>query len=649
VVVSEAVELIGTVERQRGRLVLYALSRADGPTDDFVVHALRAIRPLAERIVIIAPSGTSDANRLLLEQCADDLLISPWGQFENRAYPWTIERIAGASESFEEIVLTGDAWFGPMNDLEPVIWRMASTSLDAWAMVENAQGQPEAFPDAGFPACEKPWIWTSVRRSVVASAQWTQYWDAPRTPAERVAQEDGFIAHLRARGRRASHAFPAAEYPSADPAFYTPTLLIDDGCPTLARDVFAAYPPFLDRFAVIGREILAHVERQGFPVPLIHQNLVRTVPSKALATNIGLLEVLSDRDVTYDVARPLRIAAVVHVSDLGGVDEILQRLSFLPDAYDLYLTTTDGKRATQLTRTVEGRPDPARKSVDVRVTPASRGRDMSDFFVGCRDVLLSGDYDVVVKLHARRMRRKTMNLRRYFRRYQLENLLNSPGYAANALGLFQREEGLGFVFPPMMHIGYSTMGSGWGGLREVAEHLCVQLGIHVPLDRISPLAPFGGMWIGRPEAMRLISAQRWRYGDYSARGSHRYRDLAHVQERLIAYAGAELGYHCRLVMSSEHAAISHTALESKVDNLFSTTRGWPVEQIQLMQRAGPTGHGGIVALSRMYIRLNHPRLSRVLMPLYDLAFRAFVAVKVGRVGVRRLVAMLRGRPTEGIR
>lgn len=648
-VAAEDVEPIGTTEREHARLVLYALSRAHGPTDDFVVHALLAIRPFADRMIVIAPAGTSDADRQLLMEFADDVLISPWAQFENRAYPWTIEHIAGVPESVEEIVLTGDAWFGPMNDFAPVISRMASASLDAWAMVENTSGQPEAFPDAGFPAREQPWTWTSVRKSVFASAQWAQYWDAPRTTAQRVAQEDGFIHELRARGRRVDHAFPAADYPSADPGFYTPTLLIDDGCPTLARDVFAAYPPFLDRFAVIGREILAHVERHGFPVPLIRRNLVRTVPSKALVTNIGLLDVLADRELTYDSTRPLRIAAVVHVTDLDGIDEILQRLSYLPDAYDLYLTTTDGKRATQLTRTVEGRTDPARKSVDVRVTPASRGRDMSDFFVGCRDVLLSGEYDIVVKLHARRTRRKTLNLRRYFRRYQLENLLDSPGYAANVLGLFQREEGLGFVFPPMMHIGYSTMGSGWGGLREAAEHLCVELGIHVPLDEISPLAPFGGMWIGRPEAMRLISAQRWRYGDYSSRGSHRYHELAHVQERLIAYAGAELGYHSRLVMSREHAAISHTALESKVDNLFSTTRGWPVEQIQLMQRAGPTGHGGIVALSRMYIRLNHPRLSRVLMPLYELAFRAFVAVKVGRVGVRRIVAMLRGRPTEGIR
>ncbi len=37
--------------------------------------------------------------------------------------------------------------------------------------------------------------------------------------------------------------------------------------------------------------------------------------------------------------------------------------------------------------------------------------------------------------------------------------------------------------------------------------------------------------------------------------------------------------------------------------------GYPVEQIQFLHRAGWAGHGGIVALVRMYVNLNHPRLA----------------------------------------
>lgn len=627
------------------RLVVYALSRAGGGVDEYVHHALRGLRPHATRLIAVVPQGTAEADRARLADAADRVFESSFDGFDPAVYPWAIAA-DGAAEAADEIVLTGDSWYGPIGSFDSVLERMSTGSRAAWGMIENAQHEPEAFPDEGFPAPNDAWLWTVVAASAVRSAEWAGFWNPSRRDAPREYTERGFTHHLRSHGFTVKYAFPAADFPSADPGLFTPLLLLDAGCPLIRRDVFTRYPPFLERFAVVGREIIASLRTRGFPVELLLANLSRTVPAKALNAVAGMLEVLPGLGTAYDPARPFRIAAVVHVSDLEGVDEILQRLRHLPSPYDLFLTTTDGKRATALQRIVEqSGADPA--SFDVRVTPANPGRDMSDFFVGCRDVLLDDSYDLVVKVHSRRARQKTVNLRRYFRRYQLENLLDSRGHVEDLLALFQAEPGLGFVFPPMMHIGYSAMGSAWGGYRDEAEELCAKLGINVPLDRISPLAPFGAMWIGRPEALRILTRQRWRYGDYRPRNAQRYRELARVQERLIATAGAELGYHTRTVLTPKHAGISHTALESKADELFANTRGWPVEQIRLMHRAGFTGHGGIVALSRMYVRLNHPRAARVLVPLYELAFRSFVAIRVVRSGARGLVAMLRGRPIEG--
>jgi rhamnosyltransferase len=87
-------------------------------------------------------------------------------------------------------------------------------------------------------------------------------------------------------------------------------------------------------------------------------------------------------------------------------------------------------------------------------------------------------------------------------------------------------------------------------------------------------------------------------------------------------------------------------LESKVDGLFANTRGWPVEQIALMQRAGDAGHLGTVALARMYIRLNHPRLSRLTMPLFEMALRAVVVLKYARRGVYIFTSVMKGRTPE---
>src|SRR3546814_13819344 len=111
-----------------------------------------------------------------------------------------------------------------------------------------------------------------------------------------------------------------------------------------------------------------------------------------------------------------------------------------------------------------------------------------------------------------------------------------------------REPGLGWVCPASMHIGYGTMGRAWARLERAVGRVDRELGLTVPLDNVSPLAPFGGMWIGRPEALRRLSEHGWRYSDY--RNPRRPRELAHrSEERRV---GKECVSTCRSRWSPYH-------------------------------------------------------------------------------------------------
>ena len=597
------------------RLVIYATSRLNGRLDDFIPLALESLREHADRLIVVACGEPDMAARATLTELADVMLLQS-GDFNPGVYPLALSEPGTRVAEFDEIVLTGDSWFGSVGaGFAPVLERMAAQPVHLWEMVENRQGVPPAFPEQGFPARLDPWTWTVARRSLVESRAWQHYWDKRRPHAAAVGQESDFARHFRSEGFATAVAFAADDFSNDDPALFTPELLLAAGCPLLKRLPFTLYPPYLHQHAVIGRDIITALGRSGYPLEPFWQHLVRTVPSKALNTNAGMLEIVAGSAPAADAPSGLRIVAVVHVIDVGEAPEVFTRLVSLPAGYDLVVTTSDGRKAVELTRLLENRGAAGAASVDVRVTPNNRGRDMSDFFIACRDVLASDKYDLVVKLHARPMRRQTVNVRRHFRRFQLENLLASPQHVAGILDMFDREPGLGLVFPPMMHIGFASVGRAWAGFRHAAEKLHDDLGISVPLDAISPLAPFGGMWIARPAALRLLSGKRWLYRDYGKPGNHRYLNLARRHERVVVSAAAELGYHSRTVLAPEHASIGHTALEFKADQLFSTTRGYPVDSIRLIQRAGPTGYGGIVGLSRMYLRLNHPLLSRLALPL----------------------------------
>jgi lipopolysaccharide biosynthesis protein len=614
------------------RAVVFGV-RASGRFEETSALALRALRGVAGRIVLLHPGPVATGVRAQMEALADRVIEIDGDVFTSKSYAPAVDEIRRLHPRIAEIVLTGDSWFGPVADLGPVVDRMAATDADVWDLLPAAPPR-EAFPEEGFPAVvDRPWFFLAVRRRFFDSDTWREWWSGPTAPDEREggiverAERAGFV-HVRAFDTHGLHAH--------DPGLFAPEDLLDKGVPLVDRAVLTSYPPFLDRFAVIGYEIAEMMADRGYPLGALRSSLASCVPPKALVSILGLLSVLSDETVTPDAGSTLSIAVVVHVSDIDEIDDILRRLQFLPPGASVFVTTTEGVTAARLERLLEAWAGTNEHSYELRVTPQSPGRDMADFFVGCRDVIQSDAYDLVVKLHMRRAPWKTMNRLRYFRRYQLDNLLSSPGYVRNLLALFDREPELGLVFPPMIHIGYATMGRGWAMLQPHAERLAKRLDIRVPLDTVSPLAPYGGMWVGRPAAFRVMMQRRWTFADYDWKYQRRFGHLAHLQERLVSAAAAEAGFTSRTVLNYTHAEIGYTALEYKVDQMFSTTRGWPVEQIRFFHRAGYTGYGGTVALIRMYLRTNHPRVVDAFRPFYRVALRGHRVVAAGQRMASRL-------------
>ncbi|QCQ15387.1 rhamnan synthesis F family protein [Microbacterium sp. RG1] len=602
------------------RLVVYAIASGRNTVDRYVSRALAALRPHATALTVLVGAETGSDVLSALREVADHVVTFS-GEF--RAAYYELARVAsGGFDQYGEVLLTGDGWYGPgRSGLGELFTQSAGAEVHIWELIEQEDDARRSFPEQGFPVVAEPYLWTVLRPGVYSSPLWSA--DSAR-PLSARARAAGLVVYSR---------FTAASFGTGDPAVFAADRLVQAGAPVFPRAPFVQYPPYLQQFAVIGRELLHVAESEGFVVDEILQNLARTLAPRAMSANLAMLEIIQRDAAPARFEGRLRVAVVMHVSDVAGASAVLARLQALPPGYRLIVTTTNGVTARRMTELVSAIEAPRHGTFEVRVTPSNQGRDMSDMFIACRDVLLDGSCDVVVKVHARPRKRKTMIMDRYFRRYQLENLLDSEAHVSAILRMFEREPGLGLVFPPMMHIGYQISGRGWAKYRPAAGALTRRLGIRVPLDTVSPNAPFGGMWFARPEALSLLARERWSYRDYNR---SRTVDLGRLQERLVTAAAGEVGYHSRTVLTAEHAEISHTALEFKVDQMFSTTTGYPVDQITLLQRAGHTGRGGLVGLSRMYLRLNHPHLSRVILPVMALAERVWhLGSRISAIGQAR--------------
>lgn len=601
------------------RVVVYSIWDRRGGVEDFVLHALGALRPHADHLLVVVNGTLSDEARSALGARVDEILVRENTGFDIAAYQAALTHLGPALADFDELVLCNDTWFGPIRPFAPVFDRMQDRELDFWGMTDHPRLEPNPFTGGGVLPEHLQSFWIAVRRRMHQSSEWKRYWDELPVFA---SYEDAVQRHevlftqvFRDAGFTAEAAFPHADYPSDHAALFNADLLLRDGCPVLKRRPFFHYPLFLQRHAVIDRWTLDAVAGYGYPVELILRNLARNVEPKVLNTNAAMHEVLPDVDVAYDPTKPLRTVAILHIFYVEMTESMLDLVDTLPGSYDLIVTTQDTGRAEAIRSIIAARPH-QRGRTEVRVLASNDGRDQSAFLIECRDVLLSGDYDLVVKLHSKKTPQDGFAVGRHFAAQQFRNLLNSPGYTANLVALFQREPGLGLVYPPMIHIGYPTMGRGWWSNKPGFAQWAEKLGIRVPLDEISPLAPYGSMYIARPEALRPLVEHEWSYAQFG--GAEAYQDggLAHILERMPSYAAAELGFHTRTVSTAEYLSISHTSMEFNLDQMSATSPGDLTDRVLLIKRAGYVGEGRLRDFVRMYFGL-HPRVGRRLGWLID--------------------------------
>ena len=590
------------------RLLIYVVYDRRGEVGDFVVYALEHMRDFCDTIVVVSNGPLTETGRERLDSLADIVLERPNEGYDIWGYKHGLDAMTDRLSEFDELLLVNDTWFGPIRPFAPLFERMNAHPLHFWGMTDHLRVEPHPFTQEGYLPYHLQSYWVAVRKRMFESPEWVAYWrDLPQMTSysDAVTKHEGvFTQHFTQQGFSGEVAFPTLTDKIENHAVLYAEHLIAAGCPTLKRRPFFQWPVYLDRVAVVGKWTLEAAERNGYPVELIFDDLSRNVEPRVLNADAALLRVLSPTDNRYDPSSPLRTAVFAHIFYVEMTDEILDRAAYLPGEPDIIVTTPDADRARAIEEIIARRNVPGR--TEVRVVASNNGRDQAAFLIGCRDILLSDTYDLIVKIHSKKTPQDGANVGRHFRRHQFENLLAGPNEATNVVALFQQRPGLGLAFPPTVHLGHPTMGHGWWANRPGVEELCRQLGIRVPLDEISPMAPFGSMFFARPAALRLLVEREWTYDDFG--GAEAYVDggLAHVLERMPVYAAGELGFHSMTIATPEYLAKSYTAFDYNFDQMSATMPEDTQHQIEFLRRAGYIGWGRFRDFVDVWVRMHRP-------------------------------------------
>jgi lipopolysaccharide biosynthesis protein len=532
------------------RLVIYAAREIDGALPESSLPALRALRPHSAHTLVVVDGVLGADGARALDGLAEEVVPAPGAGTAARAHRAGLTRVGGAIAGFDEVLLTGDGWVGPTGDLGPLFARMDGTGADLWGLADDGAG--------GLAAASR---WLAVRRAALGSEPWARYGRAPG--------EEDLAASLARRGFRTAPAYPAVGPGSAARQAMA---LLAAGCPVVSREVFDGDPLVRERFDPTGRQVLRALAETGYPVDALQRDLVRTVAPRTLSANTAALEVLPAGEAPRADTGP-RILVVVHVVRLDGLDDLFRRVAWVPGAPRVVATLAEPGDEDAVRAAWEASGVGTGATLETRAAAGRTGADTAAVFAVCGDLL--GTHDLVIALHTGELPGGSRNLRRYVRRHTVENLLGGPRAVAALLDLFARDPALGVVFPPTPHIGTSWLGNGWRGLRDRAETVMAELGIRVPADATSPLAPYGGMWVGRPAALRALAARDWPAAD---------RDLIDIHMRLHAYAAGAAGFRTSAVVVAAHAAIGQTSLEYTLDQLSAALFGRTVSPTRLLTR-----------------------------------------------------------------
>lgn len=603
----------------------------EGKVDDYILGCLGSLQQHMDYLLVVSNSSLDETNRKRLESVSSEVMERKNVGYDVGAYRDGLRHLGwDHMGDYDELVLFNYTFFAPIHPWAGLFERTDKWDTDFWGITEHDEVRPHPFlPKLVMPRhIQSHWI--AVRASLSTTKDWRTYWeDMPPIESYNDSiqwHESRFTGYFNALGYRHEVAYNVDDYPSANPVFDNASLLLQDGCPILKRRNLFHNPLHLDRFAIIGADMLEQARLAGYDTDLILSNLARTSKPRDLVTNAGLTWVVPQNasEETYAAAATQKVLAVAHIFYADMAEEILQRLSVLPKGYYLVATTSNEENQAQIRAVME------RYGVEgeVRVVASNRGRDIGAFLVDCNDVLASGKWDIVVKIHSKKSVQDDYNAAQLFKTHLYDNLLNSRAHVANILAEFAAHPALGMVLAPLPHMGYPTMGHAWFTNREPAQAVAKRLGINVPFDKDMPLATYGSMFIARPQALAKLVNAGFKPENFPVEGGYKDGSLAHVLERLMAYAALSEGFYVRPVLAPKWAEVYYGYLEYKLAAVSSFLPPFTIDQVPYLK-----AHGGpipnVLASIKVNIMLRQPKVGNALKPAYRL-------VRKGAATVRKL-------------
>lgn len=568
------------------RIAIAFFYDANGIVDDYMINLVNSLKPFVERTIFVSNGNLATVSLNKVKQITSDIIERPNEGLDVGAYKAGLNYIGfDALKEYDEILLYNHTFFGPIYPFSKMFDVMEKRKDDFWGISAH-KATETAFFGAPIPYhIQSHFI--ALRQSIISKPIFKEYWDnlpEIKSYGDSVRyHESQLTRHFEELGFQHSTYIDGNEFNSLHPIFEEVDEFVACGCPIIKRRNFFHDPMILNHWATnLPRALRIIKEKSDYDLNLIWQNVVRTVKPRDLNATSARMSILSDSvSETQKNNCSLKIGIFIHLFYVDDIDHIAKHLSHLNRPFDLFISTGNEKNAAIIETYFRNNSYPDK--ITVRVVEENRGRDMSSLFITFRDILLTDQYDLACRLHSKKSPQNSASQSRMFAEHLMDNLIASKPYVDNVIHLFMNEPRLGLAMPPVIHIGYPTLGFSWWANKAKVEEICKNLNIEVPLDDDTPVAPYGTMFWFRPKALRKLFFHNWKWTDFNAEPNHSDGGLAHALERTIAYATHDAGYYTQHIMSTTQAPFNYAMMEYKLQKIMSRMpSSYPYQVIEIL-------------------------------------------------------------------
>ena len=565
-------------------------------------HALDRLRAEVDHLIVVGATpdiaAASGADQVIAFRRAVRSTLS--------GYKIGLEALYRIGADWAYVILTGSHVFGPFGDHAALPGILAASDAALFAPYWHDLTLDKNEPQSGAPDRIAYLDYAILGPEILSRSDFREFWAAFR-PSEQPEREfrDGLVGLASyCRGAGLDICYPVADtaYETEDPRHFEIHKIVAAGGPVLPLSVFFLDPILHDANAIYLRRALDDlcVQDAAF-YDLVTGYVVTHMKARDFCMISDQYVVLAGQPDNPGKTEWAfgRIAIFIHAYYANMMPQFWELIRKIPCAADLYITTSSPEDKAHIETFLIDQGWPADRA-DVREVEVNRGRDMASLFISFRDVILSDRYEVALRLHSKRTPQVSRQVGESFKDHLFENLVDTPDYVRNLLDMIEVEPDIGLVIPPVIHIGFGTLGHSWFNNRKPLGDLAYKMGLKVPLDEHMPVTAYGTMYWFRTDALKKMFEWPWRWQDYNPEPNHIDGGLAHVQERLIGYVVQDKGYRTVSVMTQAMAGRYYAKLEYKMQMLASYLASGNV-YLQRQQLETMAGQGRM----RLYRRLQN--------------------------------------------